>query len=158
MPARTISATQPVTRQVVTGAVMTATGALPAFVLPTDLVEMRLVVQVTAASGTTPTLDCSLQDSPDAAMVNGVWTGTTWIYTGNKFTQMVGVDMRQISLSRIRAASQVAAEFSGNVPAIGAAAAASSGPIARAVRVWCAIGGTTPSFTINVFIIGTQVA
>lgn len=154
---RNIAATQPVTRQVVTGAVMTTTGALPAFILPNDLTEMRIVVQVTAASGTTPTLDCALQDSPDAQFVNGVWTGTTWIYTGNKFLQQTGVSMRQISLSRTRAVSQIAAEFPGDLPAGGAAAAAASGPIARLVRIWCIVGGTTPSFTINVFVIGTTI-
>lgn len=154
---RSLASTQPVTRQLATGVVMTATGAVVAFNLPNDLAEMRIIVQVTAASGTSPTLDVSLQDSPDASMIAGVWTGNTWVYTGNKLTQMVGVDMRQISLSRERQASQVAAEFSGNVPAIAAAAAAASGPIARACRLWAVIAGTTPSFTINAFLIGTQI-
>lgn len=144
---RALASTQPVTRQVVTGQVVTTSGASAAFQLPNDLSEMRIIAQVTAASGTTPTLDTALQDSPDG--------GTTWVYTGNQMARMTGVDMRQISLSRERQASQVAAEFTGNIPATGAAAA--SGPIARLCRLWFAVGGTTPSFTVNVFIIGTQV-
>jgi hypothetical protein len=142
-----IASIQPVTRQIVTGLVVAAPMSTPLFNIPNDLQEMRLVIQVTAASGTTPTLDAALQDSPDQ--------GTTWIYTGNKFAQMIAVDMRQISLSRLRQASQAAAEFSGNVPAIAAAAAAASGPIARQARINFQTGGTTPSFTVNVFLIGS---
>jgi hypothetical protein len=146
---RAIAATQPVTRQIFTGLVVNATGATPTFQLPNDLTEMRLIVQVTAAAGTTPTLDTSLQDSPD--------NGTTFVYTGNKLAQMIAADMRQISISRERAASQVAAEYSGMPPAAGAAAAAANGPLARLCRLWNVVTGAGATFTINVFIIGTQI-
>jgi hypothetical protein len=144
---RSVASLAPLTRQVVAGQVVAATGASAVIQLPNDLAEFRIIVQVTAVAGTTPTLDAVLQDSPDG--------GTNWFYTGNKFLQMVGVDSRQISLSRERAAAQAAAEFSGAVPAAGAAAASANGPLARTVRIWFILGGTAgPTFTVNVWIVG----
>lgn len=143
---RSAASLKPVTRQLATGIVITATGVLAAFDLPNDLAEFRLVVQVTAASGTTPTLDVILQDSPDE--------GQTWPYTGNKMAQMTGVDSRQLAISRERTYGQAAAESSAANPAIAAAAAAVNGPLARKARLFGLVGGTTPSFTVNVFLVG----
>lgn len=139
---------KPVTRQLAAGQVINASGVASAvFELPNDLAEMRIMLQVTAVAGTTPTLDAIVQDTPDE--------GQTWVYTGNKFTQMTGVDIRQISLSRERHAGQAAAEFSGAVPAAGAAAAAANGPLTRKIRIWFLLGGTAgPSFTVNAWIVG----
>jgi hypothetical protein len=117
------------------------------FDLPNDLAEFTLLLIVTAAAGTTPTLDALLQDSPDV--------GQTWRYTGNKFAQMVGVDQRQISISRERYASQPGTESSAANPAKGAAGAGTNGPIARRCRIWFMLGGSAgPSFTVNLFLIG----
>lgn len=143
---KNVAAQAPLTRQIATALVINASQRL-AFNLPNDLSEFRIIVQVIAVAGTTPTLDAYFQDSPDG--------GTNYFYNGNKFTQMVGVDSRQISISRERAAGQAAAEFSGVNPAAAAAAAAVNGPVARQAAIWFALGGTAgPSFTVNVFIVG----
>lgn len=144
---RSAAALQPVTRQIATGVVINATGVVCNFDLPNDLAEFRIIAQVTAFGGTAPTLDLVLQDSPDGTQ--------TWFYTGNKMTQMTGVDQRQLSISRERTAGQAAAESSGTVPAAGAAAAAVNGPLARKCRMWAVLGGSAgPTFTVNIFIIG----
>lgn len=139
---------KPATRQLATGLVIAADNIRLVFAdIPNDLAEFRLIVQVTAVAGTNPTLDAILQDSPDE--------GQSWLYTGNKFAQMTGVDQRQISLSRERHAAQAAAETSAANPAIGAAAAAVNGPLTRKMALFFRLGGTVgPSFTVNVFLIG----
>jgi hypothetical protein len=139
---------KPVTRQLATGLVINADNTRLVFAdIPNDLAEFRLIVVVTAVAGTNPTLDAIHQDSPDE--------GQTWLYTGNKFAQMVGVDQRQISVSRERHAAQAAAESSAANPAIGAAAAAVNGPLTRKQALFFRLGGTVgPSFTVSVFLIG----
>ena len=76
MPAGMI---QPSSKILVASNTVTATGNSATFVMPfAD--AYRLILIVSAASGTTPTLDGVLQDSPDG--------GTTWVNLPLRFTQM----------------------------------------------------------------------
>lgn len=128
---------------VVSGLVVNADNqTTTAFELPNEAAEFNFIVQVTAVSGTTPTLVAALQHSPDQ--------GTTWTFTGNNSAH-TGVSISSISFSRLRHSAQAAATFSADPPAVGAAAAAQNGPVMRKCRFIFRVGGTTPSFTINIW-------
>src|ERR1017187_5013931 len=69
---------QPSSKLLVTGTAL-ATGQTASFVMPyAD--AYRLILVVGTVSGTNPTLDCVLQDSPDG--------GTTWVNLPLRFTQV----------------------------------------------------------------------
>lgn len=98
------------------------------------------VANVSAATGTTPTLDLKLQTSLDG--------GSTWLDVA-AFAQMTAA-------STLYAVIPVA----GVASYIGAAPTASAGsvtglPISNMVRVISAIGGTTPVFTGSIDLIAT---
>jgi hypothetical protein len=139
------AALEPRAMVIASALVMTSSQASTVFELPNDADEIILYVQVTAASGTTPTLNAALQHTPDG--------GTTWLGTGNNTASMTAASIRGISLSRQRSFGQSAAEFSADVPAAGGAAASANGPLMRKCRIWFVIGGTTPSFTVNAWVV-----
>ena len=80
--------------------------------------EAVMFLDVTAASGTSPTLDVKIQTSPD--------NGTTWFDEGTAFTQAVAATKEIKKITNF-------------------------GDIIRAV---CTIGGTTPSFTFSLKMVG----
>lgn len=71
-------------RDVVSSAARTTTGTSSAIVLADMGRSMNLAVETTAASGTTPTLDLTIEWSDDG--------GTTWFVTdtSDAFTQITG--------------------------------------------------------------------
>lgn len=114
---------------------VTATGASPSFVMPIAD-SYRLLLVTSAASGTTPTLDAVLQDSPDG--------GVTWINLPLKFTQATAAGSSYIIFKPIGLSDAASA---GSAPGTGAAAASNTPFNARNVRLSYTIAGTTPSFT-----------
>ena len=89
-----------------------------------------ITINVTAVSGTTPTLVAKLQYSPDA--------GTTWIdYTAKPVTATISAT-GQTTLTVYPSVVEVAN-------------AAVSLPIPRIVRMHYTIGGTSPSFTFATY-------
>ncbi len=73
--------------QVLTGAGAYNTDAIDV----SSFIELLLFINLTAESGTTPTLDCKLQYSPD---------NTNWVDSGDSFTQMnttTGVFLKKAS-------------------------------------------------------------
>ena len=89
-----------------------------------------ITINVTAASGTSPTLVAKLQYSPDA--------GTTWIdYTTKPVTATISAT-GQTTLTVYPGVTEVAN-------------AAVALPIPRTVRMYYTIGGTTPSFTFATY-------
>ena len=115
-------------------AARTATGVGDAFDLsqfvtgidPGQPLTLRVQSDVTAASGTTPTLTMLIQDSVDG--------GTNWNTIGT-FTQQTGVNRQviQIAPSGVAQAAGFAWPFN-----------------YRKIRCSWTIGGTTPSFTSSV--------
>jgi hypothetical protein len=93
-------------------------------------------VNVTAVSGTTPTLDVYIDTSVD---------GTNWINIAH-FTQITGISRRYIQISEY--GSQATSDFdsTADLPA----GSVRSGPWGSTLRVRWVIGGTTPSFTFSV--------
>jgi hypothetical protein len=129
----------PYKRLLVASAARTATGNSGALTIPVDIDAAAIVLDVTAASGTSPTMDVALQTSPD--------NGTTW-YTFSRFAQNTG-------------AVTLAKRFNFNVGSGEAAAVftvadtggvlESNFPITEDLRVLWTIGGTNPSFTFVVW-------
>ena len=103
----------------------TTTTTTGAFDLGEEFDNCTVFLSVTAASGTTPTLDGKLQDSPDGALFFDIGSGTG-AGTGN-FTQKTAAatDVKDINTRKI----------------------------ARYVRWVGTIAGTTPSFTYTVHIV-----
>ena len=93
-------------------------------------------VDVTAASGTTPTLDVYIDTTTD---------GTTWINMAH-LTQLTAVARRSIQISENT--SGATADFDATADL--AAATVRQGPWGSTIRVRWVITGTTPSFTFVV--------
>lgn len=123
-----------------TATTATVTGA--AFQLPIAD-SYTAIVDVGAATGTSPTLDVAFQHSPN--------NGTTW-YTFAKFAQITAVGQRSLIFTAQVAMNQAASEQA--IANTGAAVAINSPIIYSNVRILATVGGTTPSFaTINLWVI-----
>lgn len=112
-----------------------------AFELPNDVADLKIIVTCSAASGTSPTLDCTLQTSYDG--------GTTYVMH-SRFAQITAAATRVLDLGRtnvIVAGQEFAHATTGG-------ADANNGPLGRHCRVYADVGGTSPSFTFQVDAIG----
>lgn len=105
-------------------AARTVTTNSAAFPVGNPADQVTLFTRVTAASGTTPTLNVKLQESPD---------GTNWYDVGVASTNLTGVSTQRF----------VATYQSSNV----------GGLSAIQYRVVATIGGTTPSFTFETIVV-----
>lgn len=105
---------------------------------------MAIYLDVTAASGTTPTLDVSLQFSTDG--------GTTW-YTAARFAQVTAAVTRRLTmrpfLGSTEAAVEEAVTSTGTNGVIKTNAPFLGGDFDH--RFLYTIGGTNPSFTFAIF-------
>ncbi len=73
-----------------------------------DKANLRLDLAVTAASGTTPTLDVKIQDSPD---------GTTWTdVSGGTFTQATGTTTQHKKIGPVDRYVRHVATIAGTTP------------------------------------------
>jgi hypothetical protein len=103
----------------------------------------QLILDVGAATGTSPTLDVALQHSPN--------NGVTW-YTFAKFAQVTAAGQRSLVFTPQVSVNQAASEAA--IANTGSAVAQNVPVIYSNVRVLATVGGTTPSFaTVNVWII-----
>lgn len=129
----------------VASAARTATGNSGALVFPDDAADAVFLVNCTAASGTTPTLDIVIQTTND--------DGTTW-FGDQRFAQITSASSRTIKMLCRRVEAQAAAEAA-TLAATGGASAA-NGPLSQKIRVLWTIGGTNPSFTFSVVAFGNR--
>lgn len=104
-------------------AARTATGVGESFTLPRGTNALRILLDVDAASGTTPTLDVVVQDTVD--------DGENWATIGSAFTQKTAAGTQVINIVK---------SGSAGTPVM----------FSNKVRVSYTIGGTTPSFTFDV--------
>jgi hypothetical protein len=103
----------------------------------------NFILDVGAATGTTPTLDVAFQHSPN--------NGVTW-YTFAKFAQVTAAGQRSLVFTPQVSVNQAASE--GAIITTGAAVALNAPVVYSNVRILATVGGTTPSFaTINVWIV-----
>lgn len=134
---------QPSSKLLVASNTVTATGTTASFVLPyAD--AYRLILAVGTVSGTTPTFDAVLQDSPDG--------GTTWVNLPLRFTQVTVtgtaatdpyIIFKMVSLSDAGSAGVVAGT--------GGALAVNTPVNVRNVRLSYTITGTTPSIAFSLY-------
>lgn len=130
---------QPGSNLLVASNTVTATGNSAQFVMPyAD--AYRLILVTSAGSGTTPTFDAVLQDSPDG--------GTTWVNLPLKFTQLTGAGNAYIIFKMVGLSDAATA---GTALGTGAAEAVNTPVNVRNVRLAFTIGGTTPSFTYALY-------
>lgn len=109
-----------------------------------QLPDIRLILDCTAASGTSPTLDVALQITPD---------GGTTFFSIQRFAQVTAVATRQLEFSTTRHAGQAASEAA--VADTGGALAV-NGILSKIVRFRWTITATTPSFTFVIYLVGRQ--
>lgn len=99
------------------------------------------ILDVTAASGTTPTLDAAIQSSVD---------GGTTFYTVARFAQVTAVSTRKLQLQpmlgRGEAGSESAVSNTGG-------ALAGNVILTKKIRTVWTIGGANPSFTAVMYVI-----
>lgn len=119
---------------------VTATGQTAKFTMPIAD-SYRLLLVVSAASGTTPTFDGVLQDSPDG--------GTTWINLPLKFTQLTTTATSAYIIFKPVGLSD--AGSAGSQSATGAAVGVNTPFNAQNVRFAYTVAGTTPSFTFALY-------
>ena len=123
------------------------------FVLPRDIHSGQFILDVTAASGTSPTLDIKIQTSPDG--------GTTY-YDCFRFPQKTATAIERLVTGFFGDGTNTGTTGtnanSGNSATI---TATSTGALTTGVpinpdkmRVRYLIGGTNPSFTFKVFFLG----
>jgi hypothetical protein len=105
-----------------TGSPKTASGVGAAFKLPRGTTALRVLLDVDAASGTSPTLDVVVQDTVDG--------GDNWATIGT-FTQKNAAGQQTINIVK---------SGSAGTPVM----------FSDRVRISYTIGGTTPSFTFHV--------
>jgi hypothetical protein len=130
---------QPGSKILVASNTVTATGQSAAFTMPfAD--SYRLILITSAASGTTPTLDAVLQDSPDG--------GTTWVNLPLRFTQQTAAGNAWILFKPIGLSDAASA---GTTAATGGALGTNTPFNAKYVRLAYTVGGTTPSFTFILY-------
>lgn len=96
-------------------------------------------VDVTAGSGTSPTMDLCIQVTPD--------NGTTWIPAA-RFAQITGVVKRRLQLQPVPGRGEAGAEAA--VANTGGALATNT-VLSKKIRVVNTIGGTNPSFTYSLY-------
>lgn len=151
MPAQMIPTTTKVL--VPTGTIVTATGNSTAFTLPLAD-SYGIFINVTAASGTTPTLDAVLQSTPDS--------GTTWLNLPIKWTQLTTTGQAFVRFQQTMGLGEAAsagvalgtgAATAANTPFIGAVNTTVLGASSQipTVRIAYTVTGTTPSFTLGVY-------
>jgi hypothetical protein len=140
MPAGTI---QPGSKLLASGTALT-TGNTAAFTLPfAD--AYRLILVVGTVSGTNPTLDCVLQDSPDG--------GTTWVNLPLRFTQVTVTGTAATNPYIIFKPVSISDAASAGVTAATGGASATNTPInVQYVRLAYTVGGTvTPTFPFKLY-------
>jgi hypothetical protein len=121
-----------------------ATGNTASFTLPyAD--AYRLLLAVGTVSGTNPTLDCVLQDSPDG--------GTTWVNLPLRFTQVTATGTAATNPWIIFKMVSISDAASAGVTAATGGATATNTPVCvKNVRLAYTVGGTaTPTFPFTLY-------
>lgn len=113
-------------RVVFASAARTATATSETFSVEPETTNIAIYLSVTAASGTSPTLDLKIQDSPDG--------GVTWFDVGSGTGAGTG-NFVQATAATTQVKELTARKF------------------ARQLRIVGTVGGTSPSFTYAVHVV-----
>ena len=134
---------QPNTKLLASGTAL-ATGNTASFTMPyAD--AYRLILVIGTVSGTNPTFDAVLQDSPDG--------GTTWVNLPLRFTQMTATGTAATNPYIIFKPVSISDAASAGVTAATGGATATNTPInVKNVRLAYTVGGTsTPTFPFSLY-------
>lgn len=136
-------------RLLLTSTTAAATSQTSAIVVPAEWVGGKFYFDVSAASGTTPTLDFAIETTYD--------DGTTWIvcWRSAQITSAADYEIQTYFAMPIDGgtayqAGRVALAATGGVISLPT-------PIADKIRIKYTIGGTNPSFTFAVYFIPWRV-
>ena len=134
---------QPSSKLLASGTALT-TGATASFTLPyAD--AYRLILVIGTVSGSNPTFDAVLQDSPDG--------GTTWVNLPLRFTQMTATGTAATNPYIIFKPVSISDAASAGVTAATGGATAANTPInVKNVRLAYTVAGTaTPTFPFSLY-------
>jgi hypothetical protein len=135
---------QPSSKVLVATNTVTASGQSASFTLPfAD--AYRLILVVGTVSGTNPTFDAVLQDSPDG--------GTTWVNLPLRFTQVTATGTAATNPYIIFKPVSISDAASAGVTAATGGATAANTPVnVKNVRLSYTVGGTaTPTFPFTLY-------
>lgn len=127
----------------VASAARTATGNSGVIDFPDDLEGALIIADSAAGTGTTPTMDLSIEITTD--------DGTTW-YEVYRFAQVTTAVLRQQLIVNFRKFAEAGAIRT--VVQAGTGALSANCPISKKIRFKWTIGGTNPSFTFSVAVVG----
>jgi len=131
----------PFAKQLVASATYTTTTSSALLTLP--LADCySFILDTTAASGTSPTLDVAIQITPD---------GGTTMYSVLRFAQVTGTNQQRITVQPIQGRGEAGTQAA--LADTGGAASANQ-TLTASIKVKFTVGGTSPSFTAVVWVIG----
>lgn len=130
----------PITKTLLASGALTATGNTSNITLPL-CDSYTIILDVTAASGTSPTLDVALQVTVDG--------GTTW-YSVMRFAQLTSTGTQRITFQPIQGRGEASSQAT--IADTGGAATANQ-PLSQLTRFKYTIAGTSPSFTTAIYLI-----
>jgi hypothetical protein len=126
---------KPVGLKIATGAVVTTTTS---YTFTAPVADSYTIYLVTGTgTGTSPTLDVSLQHTPDG--------GTTWLIAPIRFAQQTTTGLNTMMIFRIRLGENEVA-LNQAVAATGGTLAKNFTPSSMSWRLTATIGGTNPSY------------
>jgi len=128
-------------KQLVASTTYTSTTSSALLTLPVAD-SYTFILDVTAASGTSPTLDVAIQITPDA--------GTT-MYSVLRFAQATGTGAQRVTVQPIQGRGEAGSQAS---LADTGGAAKDNQTLTQNIKVKFTTGGTSPSFTAVVWVIG----
>lgn len=130
----------PIANHVVNGVTAAATGSQTFTLQPSD--SLSVMLSAAGGTGTTPTLDVSIQTSPDG--------GTTW-FVVERFTQVTTSAAKEtISFKPYLGVGDAATAF---VSAATGGQAKQNIVCAKDMCITYTIGGTNPSFAIDAWVV-----
>ena len=137
---------QPGSKLLASGAVSAAgTSNSTAFTLPW-VDAWRFILIANTLTGTTPTFDGVLQDSPDG--------GITWVNLPLRFSQITTAGGQSYIIAKPIGFADAAS--AGVVAATGGALAANTPVNVQNVRLFITAGGTAPAFTYTLYVNSVQ--
>lgn len=131
----------PLIATAVASAAYAVTTTTAAFALPVDADSYMILINNTAVTGTSPTLDAIVQTSVDG--------GTTYVNLPLRSTQCTAAGQSMIVFKQGLGGNEVA--FESPAAATGGTLAKNAIFDARYLKVKLTIGGTNPSFTTTIY-------
>lgn len=133
----------PYTATLVASNAISATGSTSAITLPL-LDGYAFILNVTAAGGTTETMDMALQVTPD--------NGTTW-FDWARFAQVTtAAILQRIIIQPLQGRGEAGSATT--ITQAGTGAISANAPLSSKIRFTYTLSGTLPTYTFAIYVIG----